>query len=1521
MERRIVMASLLTSKMPPGISPDNILLITFKTFCMFLGLMLYSSGTPAMAALSADGQIATETGLSMAISNDGHLTSLEINGQQMPVSPGPMLWIRDMSRAAEVSSPNLIPNPGFEQDLEGWAPRMILDTAVDIDDAVKRSGSLSLRFHGIDNEKLGAGVVYSSAISITPGRLYRVSGYFLSSRGYLQGVSGTPTARQDKMWRGALKPNGLYVQWLDASGNRLDENPVLVAPVHWNARNWRRIGGEVHAPSQAAAMQVLVVGRLQDEYMWVDDLCIVESPEQDQPLTGSVVKKDGKLIQTAETGDGLTITATYTPMNDHIGIHIELQDNAGRDRALELSWGLPLALAAEQESGKGPWQWWDNVHHSRTIQAGAAAYPLPEYPFPESLSWKYEHVVSGVWDGWLPVSLYPYAVVENGQAGLAMAVSLESPRLVKFSYDQTRSRFEARAYLGISPKAVRLHGRADLDLELYPADPEWGFRSAMSLYAKRYPEWFEPKRDVSSFSGYERGYYNSEEQARHVLELDKQNIFAAEYTVADAPLDMGPSSMPLPGYDDLINAVSRLPDAQKNAIYSSVAYCENGDWQLKGVGDFKWAAGKWLATWFTSVDPDIPGGWGQYLWEGNILSALNATEDVGAVLDGILIDNFMSVPGVDLRDDHLALADTPLAYDIASYRPGIHNMANMHEYLTWLRYRLHEEERDDVAIAINFWGMATPNGLAPWIDAFGGEGQSKTDSGSNWTTRILDYRRAIVYGKTMSWSNEESHLTVEDVKAYTARALFYGIFPGRKEEAIDWEPGSEEILQDAQELFHQYAYAGWEPVTHARSDNKDIWLERFGNPSPYSGNSTLFFTIYNNGDSFCSSEITVETAALGLTSPESIVLTDLATGQHVPFNLAGDGISFNIGLEPGHTGIIQVTEDIGCSLCNIVAPVNVFIDADPAHGPGALSPLWRPGIVWQGGGNGGNSINPLMVDYWAGLGGFDRIGLVRIVPELDSMARGAYSLSGFASIAEQVRDHGGRLLVKIKTTPREYSNTQDPPDACPPDDPDDWRYIYRYNRYGVKPSKERAYKDLIKDFIRYFSGRTGFVTNQELFGDDEPHAVLSVPDVMYELWDEPNYDMKWCDTESNFWRLYKTIVEAADEVRTDGDMLSFTIGGPGWREETLRNPGLGEGFGAPGCLEADDPGCGAVRRFYDFLAEQGFLENGHISWWSYSYLPTEVTRGATKTRLANLHTILDDPRYENHYSDTMVVLGEWGPPFNNGIIDLLPSQEWLDADEYGEFFGKNINDDNEVGASLIPARIWDMTNASQPPLLQSYFQVGEWPTEDFLPLFKGTTGVFTAKSLGLLKAVSNVFLMLNRLQERQLTIQYPLNPRLNAVASASNDGEKLAVLAWYHPSIKPYEENGLVQYDALMSGLKQDGIGPETVTLHFSQLVPGATYKQRLYTVDSTHSNSFAYRHEIMDQLIEDCGEDTNAWQASCVYSSMDFINSWTLDGHGPGASVGLESRESTLVADTQGNGQVTVTMMPYSVTLITIEK
>ncbi len=896
-------------------------LITIITLAVALSVILYATTRPAQAdtpSMPDAFSITTDDGLTLTLSEDGQVISLAMDGDPLPITPAPALWVRDMSAAGQVSEPNLLTNPGFEDGETGWQIGYEVGTDIVFTDTVSHSGGWSLQLHGTQTENLGRATVVADAVDVTPGQRYRLSAYFLSGQGYVRAMGGTPPTRQDQVWRGLAWPNGIYLTWLDGDGEPLSDM-VLVAPLHWEAYSWRKVSGEVRAPPDAAQLELTIGGRLQDEYLWVDDLSIVASPEVEQPVAGTVTQQDDRLIQTATITAGLTLTATYTAEADHIAVQVELQDTAGLDRALEVIVALPVNAHG--------WNWWDDVRHSRPITVGSAvADPPPEYPFPACLSWTYEHVVSGVWDGWLPVSLYPYALIEDGNHSLALATSLDSPRLVKLAYDQEQQRYEARGYLGISPLATNLEGRADLSLELYRVGPAWGFRGAMDRFASRHPTWFESPRSMYDYNGYDRAYYMSEEGAQQVLAYDQQGIFTAQYIVAESPLKDGPVSEPLPTYEETIELVEELGNspkagevAESQAITSSVAYSPNGDWMIKHVGEYNWAPGVWEICWQTSTDPDIEDGWGTYLWNWAISPSIEATEAISAVLDGVMMDNFMSATGVDTRPDHLALTDTPLSYNVATYQPGVHNAANVDEFFLWLRDTLDAQGRDDMAITINFWGMATPNGLARHIDAFGGEGGSKTQAHSNWNPRILDYRRAIAYHKPQAWANGEPDLTLDDVEQFTDLALFYAILPTRKDEAANWEPGADQLITDTQHVLFQFWAAEWEPVTHAWTNDDAVWAERFGNgiqgsgsgfqvdnPQPETQNPELFFTVHNTLTENMPFTLTVDTAALGIANPERLTITELVSGDAVLYEVQGDLLLIWGELTPLDTVVFQL---------------------------------------------------------------------------------------------------------------------------------------------------------------------------------------------------------------------------------------------------------------------------------------------------------------------------------------------------------------------------------------------------------------------------------------------------------------------------------------------------------------------------------------------------------------------------------------------------------------------------------------
>ena len=90
---------------------------TVITLTLALSVILFATMRSAQADtsdLSDAFSITTDDGLSLALSEDGQVVSLAMDGDPLPITPAPALWVRDMSAAGQVSEPNLLTNPGFE---------------------------------------------------------------------------------------------------------------------------------------------------------------------------------------------------------------------------------------------------------------------------------------------------------------------------------------------------------------------------------------------------------------------------------------------------------------------------------------------------------------------------------------------------------------------------------------------------------------------------------------------------------------------------------------------------------------------------------------------------------------------------------------------------------------------------------------------------------------------------------------------------------------------------------------------------------------------------------------------------------------------------------------------------------------------------------------------------------------------------------------------------------------------------------------------------------------------------------------------------------------------------------------------------------------------------------------------------------------------------------------------------------------------------------------------------------------
>ncbi|MFQ5407418.1 MAG: hypothetical protein ACE5FI_03220 [Anaerolineales bacterium] len=563
-------------------------------------------------------RLSTADGLSLTLDAAGQVTALTLDGDPLPITPALPLWVRDLTSAAAPDSPNLssssgqslLVNPGFEDGDAGWGPLLIKNTTVEVAADAAFEGAHALAIRG---EESGQGAIISDPIPVSPGARYRVSGRFMTDFGFVD-ESGNPTFWQDSLYTGSRLITGLYLQWLDADGAPLQTAPQLAAPLHWNAQDWHQVTREVTAPPDAASVQIIAGAKPVSGTIWIDDLAWLQSPEPDLPLEGSLEIAEDYVAQTGEIA-GLQAVVAYRPYDDHIAITVSLSDPTGGPRALDAAWGLPLALTpppaadaatpsplpmgrGEGAGGRGEgWYWWDGLRASRPVTNNT----------------DFARAVSADITGYLPVSLYPYAMLEDGAHGLALALPLDSPRYVLLHYDSPTGRYEGRAHLGISPDAARLNNSADFTLLLYQSDPAWGLRAAAQKHVALNPGWYEARGSFEKYAGYVREHFGATGiKDRRLRDYNDANVYAAQYIVYELPVHLEEEDAPRPSFEaalQFLNDLSTAPGVR--ASFPASVICDGADEpHLKSIGVFPWSDGKWSAIWIPNVDPDLPDGYG-----------------------------------------------------------------------------------------------------------------------------------------------------------------------------------------------------------------------------------------------------------------------------------------------------------------------------------------------------------------------------------------------------------------------------------------------------------------------------------------------------------------------------------------------------------------------------------------------------------------------------------------------------------------------------------------------------------------------------------------------------------------------------------------------------------------------------------------------------------------------------------------------------------------------------------------------
>jgi hypothetical protein len=650
-----------------------------------------------------------------------------------------------------------------------------------------------------------------------------------------------------------------------------------------------------------------------------------EAPEKLQwtPLRGKAELK-GKTLFVQATGLGLELAATFTEQPDAIFCEGILRDTGGSDRAVVLSFALPLDATN--------WQWWDNLRVARRVDPKTATF----YAATIRYGTRGEH------------SLYPFCALNTDDAGIALGIPLDLPVIHRFVYDAAQKQLRVEWDFGLSPDGgtrdkghgtgQRQTSTAIFRFAIYALDePKWGMRAAADKFYRLFPESFRvrvkrfgiwmPFTDIAQIADFEDFGFAYHEGAQNPDFNRKHGIYNFRYEEPWSAWFFLPPDAPTDMTLEQLFAYPQKREQHPN-LAEIVKACgvqdEQGRFSMRTekTDPVHWAGGQTLYNFLVNADPDIGRGEGRETRDGVTKAAVMdktlQTVLTDARLDGIYFDGFGEwvMPNENYRRDHWRVADFPLTFSWRTKRPTQLAAFGIYEYLAYAAEQLHAAGK---LVMANGFGYGFPF-HAHWVDVGGNE--------IRWTRQrddfaFFDYRRVLAYRKPFLPLNNEffdREFTGEIAEEYFRWALFYGFLPscfapGAGAFGNYWN--TPEFHNRDRHLFRRYVplivrlcEAGWEPVTHAWSDNERVLVERFGRWS----DGNLHFTIHNASDQLQNAIIAIDAAKLGLKERDARnltiwVLTDLKTFPFAAGSTKFSPLTILLGgtLAPRETAVLWLT--------------------------------------------------------------------------------------------------------------------------------------------------------------------------------------------------------------------------------------------------------------------------------------------------------------------------------------------------------------------------------------------------------------------------------------------------------------------------------------------------------------------------------------------------------------------------------------------------------------------------------------
>ena len=482
---------------------------------------------------------------------------------------------------------------------------------------------------------------------------------------------------------------------------------------------------------------------------------------------------------------------------------------------------------------------------------------------------------------------YPFGCVTAARVGRALAIPPDlGPRIARIGYHPASHLL----YIAVDLALIPERGPAPVRIARYDVSPEWGMRDAARQYYALFPDYYArrngtdgiwmPFTDPSKIDHVEDFGIGWHEGDNSVSADDRLGILSFRYAepmsywMPMAPDEKRDYRVALAKLRRIASGQEIPPREPEQSRRQAMATLTSGSRGPSGTLNVQFQNAPWCngAVWTLNPNPRMPGPWNKARVNYDLAEADKRYGDTSkGGLDGEYLDSTEGWANVlDYGAVSLRASQAPPTFDTNAFRPVLPTWFSVWEFINWQRADLHRRKK-------LLMGNSTPWSIyafASLLDAagtetgwLGGDGSFRPESDA-----FMCWRRTLSGRKPylLLLNTDFDRFTHAYVDLYFQRCLFYGIFPSFYSvnaadkpywENAKWYERDRDLFKRYIPLIKQVSAAGWEPVTYARSDNPNVYLERYGNE---------YVTVLNAGESPITTTVTLDLAALAGARPVTV---------------------------------------------------------------------------------------------------------------------------------------------------------------------------------------------------------------------------------------------------------------------------------------------------------------------------------------------------------------------------------------------------------------------------------------------------------------------------------------------------------------------------------------------------------------------------------------------------------------------------------------------------------------------------